>query len=125
MTRPFRVTSFDHIVLNCRDVEASIGFYVDALGLEPVRIDEWRSNEAPFPSVRVSTDTIIDLFASEPDGANLDHFCLVVDDADLDAIAEAFPGSRKADNLFGARGYASSVYLSDPDGNGVELRSYS
>jgi catechol-2,3-dioxygenase len=44
---------------------------------------------------------------------------------DLQAVAAAFPGSSQADHLFGAQGYASSVYISDPDGNTVELRSYS
>ena len=32
---------------------ASLAFYVDALGLAPVRVDEWRAGEVLFPSVRV------------------------------------------------------------------------
>ena len=39
-------------------------------------------------------------------------------------IAEHFAGATRADDLFGARGYASSVYIQDPDGNTVELRFY-
>jgi catechol-2,3-dioxygenase len=48
----------------------------------------------------------------------------VIEPADLDAIARSFPDAQRADHLFGAQGYASSVYIHDPDGNTIELRSY-
>ena len=67
---------------------------------------------------------MIDLFAAPREGQNLDHFCLVIEPTDLDELADRFPGSHKADGLFGAQGFASSVYLHDPDGNTIELRSY-
>ena len=120
-----KVTGFDHIVLRCADVEASLAFYCDELGLEPERVEEWRRGEVLFPSVRVDPATLIDLFGAERDGRNLDHFCLVIEPTDLDALAARFPGAVRADGLFGARGFASSVYLEDPDGNTIELRSYS
>lgn len=124
MANRIRVIGFDHAVLCCADVERSLTFYCDTLGLEPMRVDEWRRGEVPFPSVRVSPTTIIDLFAHEPDGVNLDHICLVVEPTDLDEVAGAFPGSHRADHNFGAQGYAASVYITDPDGNTVELRCY-
>jgi catechol 2,3-dioxygenase-like lactoylglutathione lyase family enzyme len=124
MTPKVQVTGLDHIVLRCADVERSLAFYVDELGLEPERVDEWRRGEAPFPSVRITPITIVDLFGGGPDGTNLDHVCLVIQPADLDEVAAAFPGSVKGDHLFGAQGYASSVYVKDPDGNTVELRAY-
>ncbi len=120
-----RVTGFDHIVLRCADVEVALAFYCDELGLQPERVDEWRRGEVLFPSVRIDSTTVIDLFAAARDGQNLDHFCLVIEPTDLDALAERFPGSLKADGLYGAQGFASSVYLQDPDGNTIELRSYS
>jgi catechol 2,3-dioxygenase-like lactoylglutathione lyase family enzyme len=119
-----KVTGFDHIVLRCADVEASLAFYCDELGLGGERVDEWRRGEVLFPSVRVNAATVIDLFAAPRDGVNLDHFCLVIEPTDLDALAQRFPGSHRADGLFGAQGFASSVYLQDPDGNTIELRSY-
>jgi catechol-2,3-dioxygenase len=49
---------------------------------------------------------------------------LVIESADLDALAAEFPDAQRADGLFGAQGYASSLYIRDPEGNTVELRSY-
>ena len=120
-----KVTGLDHIVLRCADVEVSLAFYCDELGLAPERVDEWRRGEVLFPSVRIDPTTVIDLFGAERDGRNLDHFCLVIEPTDLDALAARFPGAVRADGLFGAQGFASSVYLEDPDGNTIELRSYS
>ena len=50
--------------------------------------------------------------------------CLVIEPADLDALAREFPDAQRGDMLFGAQGYASSLYVHDPDGNTIELRSY-
>jgi catechol 2,3-dioxygenase-like lactoylglutathione lyase family enzyme len=120
-----KVTGLDHIVLRCADVEVSLTFYCEQLGLVPERVEEWRRGEVLFPSVRINPTTVIDLFAAPRAGENLDHFCLVIEPTALDALAARFPGSNRADGLFGAQGFASSVYLHDPDGNTIELRSYS
>jgi catechol 2,3-dioxygenase-like lactoylglutathione lyase family enzyme len=119
-----KVVGLDHIVLRCADVETSLSFYCDTLGLDGERIEAWRRGEAPFPSVRITESTIIDLFGGAADGTNLDHFCLVIEPVDLDDLAAAFPDAQRADHLFGAQGYASSLYVRDPDGNTIELRSY-
>ena len=122
------IVGFDHLVLRCADVDTTLAWYLDELGLAPVRIEEWRAGRAPFPSVRVSADTIIDLVpargpVTEP---NVDHLCLVADRVTVDAIAASAtlcivdgPGPR-----FGARGEGWSVYVVDPDDNVIEIRSY-
>ena len=119
-----KVVGFDHVVVNTTDIERALAWYCAELGLEPVRVDEWRRGEVLFPSVRVNAGTIIDLFPAERTGENVNHFCLVVEPTDLDALADRFPGARRADGLFGARGFTSSLYVTDPDGNTVELRAY-
>jgi len=127
-----QVIGLDHVVLRCADIEASIAFYCDELGLTPDRVDEWRRGAALFPSVRIDATTLIDLFPAPPEplepgaevGRNMEHFCLVIESADLDALAAHFPESQRGDGLYGARGLASSLYVHDPDGNTVELRSY-
>ncbi|MFJ9742641.1 VOC family protein [Streptomyces sp. NPDC101166] len=124
-----RVIAFDHLVLNVADIERSLAFYTGPLGLEPVRVEEWRDGKAPFPSVRVSPTTIIDLVqapAGQEEGSNVDHICLVVEPLDWQQVIDSGvftvvdgPGKR-----FGARGTAISLYVRDPDGNTVELRWY-
>ncbi|MFI5525707.1 VOC family protein [Streptomyces platensis] len=121
-----RVTGFDHLVLNVADIERSLAFYCGPLGLEPVRVDEWRAGAVSFPSVRVSPTTIIDLIHGPREGSNVDHLCLVVEPVDWQEVIDSGeftvvdgPGPR-----FGARGEGQSLYVSDPDGNTVELRWY-
>ncbi len=126
MGTTLRVTGLDHIVLVSADVERTLAWYCDLLGLEPVRVEEWRRGEVPFPSVRVSPTTIIDLIDGEPVDGRLDHFCLVVEPTDLDAIAASgeFTVVDGPARRFGARGDGTSLYVRDPDGTVVELRHY-
>ncbi len=123
---PIRATGLDHIVLYAADVERSLAWYIDELGLTPVRVDEWRRREAPFPSVRVDEGTIIDILPGEPTGRNLDHFCLVVAPTDFEAAKTSgkFDVVDGPDVRFGARGNGTSLYVRDPDGTVVELRYY-
>ena len=121
------VIGLDHIVLVVADVERSLAWYIDELGLRPERVDAWRAGEVFFPSVRIDESTIIDIVPGEVGSGrgNLDHFCVVVDD-DIEALA----GSGRFDVVegpvqrWGARGEATSLYVRDPDGNQVELRRY-
>ena len=121
-----RVHDLDHIVLNVSDVERSLGWYRDLLGLAPDRLDEWRRGDVPFPSVRVNDKCVIDLFGTERSGENMNHLCLVVDRGEVDAIATdpRFDVIDGPVQRWGARGDGTSVYVRDPDGNVVELRSY-
>ncbi|MBI2229583.1 MAG: VOC family protein [Deltaproteobacteria bacterium] len=134
-----RIQALDHIVLNVRDIDRSLNFYTETLGLKPERLDEFKAGKVGFPSVRITDDTIIDLFPIEGPAAgtfggekvagNLNHFCMVIGTEDFSGIVEylkekeipirAGPVSR-----WGARGRATSVYFLDPDGNEVELRCY-
>ncbi|WP_300015513.1 VOC family protein [Pseudonocardia sp.] len=117
-----RVTGLDHIVLISPDAERLIAWYSGVLGLEPVRLEQWRAGEVPFASLRVDATTIIDVLTGERSGTNVEHMALVVE-ADLDALA-AEHGVAAPRSLFGAQGQGSGIYLRDPDGNGVELRTY-
>lgn len=121
-----RVVAFDHLVLNVADVERSLAFYSGLLGLEPVRADEWRAGEAPFPSVRITPETIIDLVHGARHESNVDHICLTVEPLDWQEVIDAgtFTVLEGPVPRFGARGTATSVYVRDPDGNTVELRWY-
>ena len=81
--------TIDHIVINVSDAEKMLYFYTRVIGLEPARVDQWRAGEVPFPSLRLCTDSLIDLFPPQmwnPKGQgdarsqapNYDHFCLTL-----------------------------------------------
>ena len=121
-----RVIGLDHVVMICSDVEASIDYYAGVLGLESIDVDEWRSGNAPFPSVRMNDSTIIDLLPGQPDGRNINHICLVIEPTDLHELAK-----RKEFNVVegpvkrgGAQGTGWSLYVIDPDGHLIELKQY-
>lgn len=128
------VLGLDHIVLNVLDVDRSLRFYADGLGLATERLAAFRRGDVPFPSVRLNDETIIDLFpprmhdATAGTGANLNHLCLVVAETaeEIRARLEAIdaPIERGPVPGFGARGTGTSYYTRDPDGNGVEVRTY-
>jgi catechol 2,3-dioxygenase-like lactoylglutathione lyase family enzyme len=133
-----KITEMDHIVLNVSDIERSLTFYTEVLGLKGERIEEFRSGKVGFPSVRVNDGTIIDLFPiqraapleeNKKNSANLNHFCLVVGADDFSGITEYLAANKIAIregpvSRWGARGRATSVYFLDPDGNEVEIRCY-
>ena len=134
-----KVMELDHIVLNVGDIQRSLRFYTDVLGLQAERLDDFKAGKVGFPSVRINGDTIIDLFPTqgaedlenhaEKRQGNLNHFCMVVDRQDFSGIVDYLaqrgvtvregPVSR-----WGARGRATSVYFLDPDGNEIEIRCY-
>jgi catechol 2,3-dioxygenase-like lactoylglutathione lyase family enzyme len=132
----------DHVVLWVEDPSASLAFYRDVVGLEPVRAEEYARGDAPFPSVRASAVSIIDLMARDKApgvdeatggpgaGFPVNHVCLCVSAEDLDALTgrlEAAGRARYGDvaGAFGARGGAArGFYFRDPDGNVLEVRHY-
>ena len=130
-----KITEMDHIVLRVKDVEESLRFYTEILGMKSERVDQWRAGEIRFPSARINADTIIDFFGSdqEPIGKegvkNQDHYCMVIEKTDMEALKARFeaigvdiqagPGKR-----WGSHGDGISLYIYDPDNNVVELRHY-
>jgi catechol 2,3-dioxygenase-like lactoylglutathione lyase family enzyme len=75
----------DHIVLNVEDDEKMIAFYANVLMFPTERLEEYRADKVPFPSVRLNADTIIDLFPKKmwetrartgSGRENLNHFCI-------------------------------------------------
>lgn len=128
----------DHIVLAVQNMDAMLGFYLEVVGLQPHRVDEYRAGSALFPCARIHEGTLIDLLppalwnpGGEATGThpNLNHFCLALEAVEWDPLLvrlaaagveiEAGPMT-----LSGARGDGTSVYVRDPDGNRVELRTY-
>ncbi len=122
----------DHLVVNTKDVENAVDFYRDLLGMEILRLEEFRKGKVGFVSARVSAETIIDIRPA-PSGEtvtpNLDHYCLVLGPTDM----EILHGELKAKGVkvegdvrpaWGAQGYGQQFKICDPEGNKIELRCY-
>jgi catechol 2,3-dioxygenase-like lactoylglutathione lyase family enzyme len=121
-----RTTGIDHVVWTVPDVEGVLRWYRDELGLEPLRVEEWRAGKVPFVSLRVSEGTLIDLLEGERTGENVNHIALVLEGVDLEELAASgrFEVEMGPADLFGARGQGRGLYVRDPAGNRVELRTY-
>ena len=133
MVNPVKPREIDHVVLRVVDVDAMRAFYCNVLGCTLERVQE----KIGLVQLRAGR-SIVDLVpvASElgraggaapgREGRNMDHFCLRVDPFDDAAIRahlqahgiEAGPTGQR----FGAEGQGPSIYLTDPEGNGVELK---
>ncbi len=128
-----RIVAIDHVVLRSPNVERALDFYCGLLGMQGVRVAEWRAGEVPFPSVRASAASIIDLVplqqtAAEPPRQQLDHFCLTVAGADIAEVERVLAAAGvpvvERGQRFGAQGAADSVYVIGPEGVKTELRVY-
>lgn len=130
--------SFDHIVLNVRDVESSVKFYSEVLGftIDIPRLERFKKKETGFATVRINEDTIIDLFP-KPDIArserdeikNLNHFAVAFERfAFAEFIAflkeRRIPIVRGPMTLAGAKGKGELINILDPDSNSIEIRQY-
>jgi catechol 2,3-dioxygenase-like lactoylglutathione lyase family enzyme len=128
----------DHIVINTVDIDKSLHFYLKILDLSGERIEEFNNNQVPFPSVRLTKDTIIDLFPKKlwertnPENIcrpNLNHFCLATSKDDWDLLQRSLKenGISLDDGpvkRWGAHGSGVSIYFRDPDENVIEVRYY-
>ncbi len=133
----------DHVVLWTKDPRDSMDFYTRVVGLQPLRFAEFEAGDAPFPSVRICADSIIDLMPPEnvpgtealtrvegSAGHRVNHVCLALSKAEYDALDrrlqdEGVDTSARLNHSFGARGWApQGFYFPDPDGNVIEARYY-
>jgi catechol 2,3-dioxygenase len=122
-----KIRRLQHAVFNCRDVETSMKFYTDALGMEVVSYD--RERKMAFLSFGVMHhDIALFQFATdapmlEANRVGLNHLALEIDGGE-DQLKELY-------NRFKAQGVridrttdhvmTRSVYFFDPDGNRLEI----
>lgn len=125
MERPVRISGLDHVVLRCRDLERTRAFYEAVLGC----VEERRLDAIGLVQMRAGQsliDLVPDGSSAARDAANLDHFCLAIAPAEVDAVlrwlaAHDVETIGEPMTRYGARGFARSIYLRDPEGNVVEL----
>ena len=130
----FKICALDHLVLRVRDIERSVAFYRDVLGLTVHFLDELRRGERAFVSVRVG-EQLVDLVPDpryDPDQGSLAggflHLCFRFEGPDFPELLAQLQ-ARGVDVVSplpalrdGATGRARSVYVRDPDGYTLELK---
>lgn len=130
--------TMDHIVINVIDIDKMLKFYTEVLLLSGERLEEFKAHRVPFPSVRLTEDTIIDLFPkplwqkTNPEDMgrpNLNHFCLATDKSSWEKLQQRLQQNGvKIDDgpakRWGAHGSGLSIYFRDPEENVIEVRYY-
>jgi len=128
-----RIRDIDHLVLRVVDLAATERFYCEVLGCSVAKrqpsigLVQLRAGRSLIDLVPV--DGPLGRAGGAPpgrEGRNLDHFCLRVDpfdDAAIRAHLQRFGVDAGAvESRYGAEGEGPSVYLTDPEGNTVELK---
>lgn len=128
-----QIKQLDHVVLRVVNLPAMMRFYTEVLGCSVEKVQEaiglWqlRAGNALIDLVPVDGPAGRKGGAAPgKEGRNLDHFCLQVEPFDGDAIIAhlrrhgAEPGP--VESRYGANGQGPSIYVSDPEGNMVELK---
>lgn len=128
-----RIREIDHLVLRVADLDGMLEFYRDRLGCSVER----RDDAIGLVQLRAGR-SLIDLVpidgrlgragAAPParDAHDLDHFCLRIDPFDEAEIRRTFEplglDVGPVVSRHGAEGFGPSVYLTDPEGNVIELK---
>ena len=133
MIRPYSIRHIDHLVLRVRDVQKMLRFYIDVLGCSMEKaqasIGLWQVRAGSCLVDFVSLDGKLGRMGGAgpgKEGRNLDHLCLSIEPFDLAALRahlranEVEPG--EYGSRYGAEGDGPSIYLTDPEGNVVELK---
>jgi len=116
----------DHVVLRVADIDGASRWYEAVLGARVERI----LPGIGLTQLRIGASLLdlVPLPAGEerPAAGNMDHFCVELaafDEAAIRAHLEAHGvAPNEVHRRYGARGHGPSMYLTDPDGNTVELK---
>jgi catechol 2,3-dioxygenase len=118
-----RINKVGHVVLNVKDVDASVKFYSEALGMEVMRLTE---GNAAFLSFGTQHHDIA-LFKA-PEGAEvgklgLNHIAFQIEGGETELrqlYGRLIQQGAKVDHTT-AHGATHSIYFFDPDGNRLEI----
>jgi len=129
----FRIRQIDHVVLRVADVERAMRFYMDVLGCELEKVQEGiglyqlRAGSSLIDLVPV--DGVLGRMGGAAPGAggrNLDHLCLSIAPFDGEALLRYLRDKGcergQVESRYGAEGTGPSIYVTDPEGNVVELK---
>ncbi|MFB6096350.1 MAG: VOC family protein [Haloferacaceae archaeon] len=122
----------DHVNLQipADGAAAARDFYGETLGFG-IEDTLYEAGEKSFFDVRLSATAVIHLWPSEafepPSGTNFNHVCVVVEEDQAEVVqrleADGVEIDKQSDSPRGATGEAPSVYVTDPFGYQLELKT--
>lgn len=115
------ITRLAHICLQVTDIQRSLAFYRDGLGI-PVQFIFRRKGEVKGAYLKLGSDSFIEVFEVEKP-VGITHFCLQVDDIDAFIAAATAKGIACTEKKIGGDQSWQS-WLRDPDGNAFEVHQY-
>ncbi len=124
----FKVDQIDHVALTVREVEQSVAWYQEVLGLERRYEEAWGS----YPAVVCAGTTCLALFPAatakpgpppDRDTIAMRHVAFRVDRANFERAQGRFR-ELGIDFEFEDHAISHSVYVSDPDGHQLEITTY-
>jgi glyoxylase I family protein len=129
----FTIKGIDHVVIRVANLDGAVSFYRDVLGCAIERVRE----ELGLVHMRAGA-TLIDIISVEgklgqtggdvpaPRARNMDHLCLRIEPFEEESLrAHLFAHGVEAGEVqlnYGSEGNGLSLYVSDPEGNVVELK---
>ncbi len=128
-----KIRGLDHVVLRIKKLEQAIVFYQDVLGchverrIDALGLTQLRAGNALIDLVEVASP-LGKAGGKTPDmtAPNMDHFAIELssfDEAGIRAhLRDHGIDAGDTGRRYGAGGYGASIYLTDPDGNTVELK---
>jgi catechol 2,3-dioxygenase-like lactoylglutathione lyase family enzyme len=121
------ITGLAHVCFTVRDLDRSISFYVDLLGMRH-GFDFVNEQGRRFGVyLHVGGRNFIELFEGEPPrehaGGSFQHICLEVDDIEDTVRVFRDAGVEVGDVSLGSD-QSCQAWLRDPDGNRIELHQY-
>jgi catechol 2,3-dioxygenase-like lactoylglutathione lyase family enzyme len=121
-----RIERLDHLVLTVADIDRTVSFYSDVLGMRPVTFAGGRT-ALEFGSSKINLHQVGHEFepkALRPTSGSADLCFLAADPLDevISRLAECGVHIEEGPvDRTGAVGRLRSVYLRDPDGNLIEI----
>ncbi|MBJ6368117.1 VOC family protein [Snuella sedimenti] len=122
---PFNINFLDHVAIRVKDMDKSVAWYSEVLGLKKYQLEVW----GDYPVFMLANKSGLAIFPANLDheplnplsrNVKIDHFAFNVSQTDFKKAQEHFKTIGE-DFTFQDHHYFHSIYLKDPDNHTVEL----
>ena len=128
-----RPVAIDHLVIRSQKPQQLINWYTTVLGCQLEMADEKNQGLTQLRAGNALIDIVaVDNIMGRAGGSapktkahNMDHFCIQIEPIEKKQLL-VFLNQHQVDHgqfeaRYGAQGFGKSIYLKDPEGNGIEL----